>query len=371
MKETSLGKVLKLEYGKPLPEEFRSMSGRYPVYGANGEKGRSDKFFCDQPSVIVGRKGSAGELTLTDGGFWPLDVTYFVTHDEAETSLRFLWYLLQTLNLPSLAKGVKPGINRNEVYSIRVRIPGLKQQKRIVSILDHCFEDIAQTRNLVVKKIERVIQILPSWLNEELLFAKWPSTELGAVATIKGGKRVPNGYKLLSQVTPYPYLRVSNFTGDGAVDEADLRYVDEAVQRSISRYIIRKEDLYITIAGTIGRTGIIPPHLDGAQLTENACRLVFDGRVSNQFTLLFTWTECFKNQAIAQTRTTAQPKLALSRLSVVRMPLPPKVEQERIVARARELKTAVDSLKANYEQKLAALDALKQSLLYQAFSGNL
>lgn len=72
-KEMDLGEVLQLEYGKPLPESDRKPGGHYPVYGANGGKGRTDRFYYDKPSIIVGRKGSAGEINLTEGKFWPLE----------------------------------------------------------------------------------------------------------------------------------------------------------------------------------------------------------------------------------------------------------------------------------------------------------
>ncbi|QOC22891.1 restriction endonuclease subunit S [Wenzhouxiangella sp. AB-CW3] len=75
----TLGDVLKLEYGKPLPKEKRKNQGKYPVFGANGVKCFTDVPFHAKSSIIVGRKGTAGAVNLVDGGFWPLDVTYFVT----------------------------------------------------------------------------------------------------------------------------------------------------------------------------------------------------------------------------------------------------------------------------------------------------
>lgn len=108
--EKAVGEILQLEYGKPLDKSSRKANGRYPAYGANGEKDRTDKFYYDKPSIIVGRKGSAGEINLTERRFWPLDVTYFVTFDESQHDVRFLYYLLTTLELAKLAKGVKPGI---------------------------------------------------------------------------------------------------------------------------------------------------------------------------------------------------------------------------------------------------------------------
>ena len=65
-KDRRLGDILQLEYGKPLDDRYRKLDGLYPVYGANGEKDRSDKFYFSRPSIIVGRKGSAGEINLTE-----------------------------------------------------------------------------------------------------------------------------------------------------------------------------------------------------------------------------------------------------------------------------------------------------------------
>ena len=134
--EKKLGDFLKLEYGKPLDKKDRKENGKFPVYGANGEKDRTDKFYYDKSTIIIGRKGSAGELNLTESKFWPLDVTYFVTFDNKKYDLNFVYFLLSTLKLTKLAKGVKPGINRNDVYLINIFIPNLKDQKTIVAKLD-------------------------------------------------------------------------------------------------------------------------------------------------------------------------------------------------------------------------------------------
>ena len=92
--------------------------------------------------------------------------------------------------------------------------------------------------------------------------------------------------------------------------------------REIKNYIITSADMHISIAGTIGKTGIIPEQLDGANLTENACRLIFHPGVSNSFVYFFTQTKDFVEQAGLNTRTAAQPKLTLSRLSTIRLGIP-------------------------------------------------
>ena len=64
-KSMQLKDVFSLEYGKPLSQEKRVQDGLYPVYGANGIKDWTNESYVDEPSLIVGRKGSAGEINRT------------------------------------------------------------------------------------------------------------------------------------------------------------------------------------------------------------------------------------------------------------------------------------------------------------------
>lgn len=157
---------MKFEYGKPLDNLKRKPEGKYPVYGANGVKDRSDEYYYDKPSIIVGRKGSAGELNYTEEKFWPLDVTYFVTYDIKKYDLNFIYYLLSKQKLPSLAKGVKPGINRNDIYAINIRIPNLSEQQLIVKKLDSLSQ---KTKKLVLiynKKLKNLEELKQSILEK-------------------------------------------------------------------------------------------------------------------------------------------------------------------------------------------------------------
>ena len=164
--EKKLGEFLKLEYGKPLDKKERKEDGRFPVYGANGEKDRTNKFYYDKQTIIVGRKGSAGELNLTEEKFWPLDVTYFVTFDDKKYDLKFIYFLLLTLKLTKLAKGVKPGINRDDIYSINVFITNLKEQKSIVKKLDELSEQTKKLEAIYKQKLADLEELKKSVLKK-------------------------------------------------------------------------------------------------------------------------------------------------------------------------------------------------------------
>ncbi len=163
---TVVGNILSLEYGKPLDKAERSHDGSFAAYGANGVKDRTNKFYWDQPSIIVGRKGSAGELTRVNKPFWPLDVTYYVVHNPAKTNLDYLYSLLKSLDLPSFARGVKPGINRNDIYSLDVTLPSLDDQVKIATKIDAIEDNSRRIIELYSHKLKFLNDLKQSMMTE-------------------------------------------------------------------------------------------------------------------------------------------------------------------------------------------------------------
>ena len=191
----------------------------------------------------------------------------------------------------------------------------------------------------------------------------WTYKKLGDIAEIKGGKRLPKGDKLLTTPTKHPYIRVADFNDLGTIDTDDIHYISDSVYEQIKRYIIKKEDVYISIAGTIGKSGIIPDTLNGANLTENACRLILSNNVDQRYVYYFTISPSFIKQIYERTKKSAQPKLALTRLSDVIISYPTIKEQQSIVDYLDSAFAKIDAMKANAEKALNEAKALFQASL--------
>ena len=109
----SLGEILQLNYGKSLPVKNR-IEGAIPVYGSNGVVGTHNHAIVDSPGLIVGQKGSAGQVHRSSVPFCPIDTTFFVTQTDAPgVDLDFLYYRLLHLDLKRIVGDVgDPGLNR-------------------------------------------------------------------------------------------------------------------------------------------------------------------------------------------------------------------------------------------------------------------
>ena len=242
-KTKRIGDILSLEYGKPLPKSERDDDGKYAVYGANGIKTRSNKFYVDQPAIIVGRKGSAGEITLTNEPFWPLDVTYFVSYDSKLYDLKFLYYFLVNQGLQKLAKGVKPGINRNDVYKLKVKVPPIEQQKRIVKILDDAFEKLEIAEKNTENNLVNAKELFKSF--QKRIFDdgqdRWKKRKLTEISENLDNKRIPIT-KRDRKKGNYPYYGAS-----GIVDYVNDYIFDEDLlpMRIINKFFTLRSPLVI------------------------------------------------------------------------------------------------------------------------------
>lgn len=262
----------------------------------------------------------------------------------------------------------------DEYKKVLVPIPSFYEQQRIVKILDEAFENIEKAKQNALQNLNNAKELFENCIENNFtnLTSLYPIKTLSDIAVIKGGKRLPKGQKLTKEITEHPYLRVTDFTIDGTINTDDLHYISDNIYEQIKNYTITSKDLYITIVGaTIGKSGIIPKELDGANLTENACKLIFNMDVCNKYVYYFTKTKSFNEQSFGNTKITAVPKLALTRLATIKLPVPNLPKQQKIVAQLDELHEQTKRLEQIYEQKIKDLDELKQSILQKAFNGEL
>ena len=169
-------------------------------------------------------------------------------------------------------------------------------------------------------------------IDEEIPFgipSSWSWCRLGNIASIKGGKRIPVGEKLTTENTGHMYIRVADMK-ENTVKTDDIHYISESIYQKIKSYTISTEDLYITVAGTIGSVGEIPKVFDNANLTENADKIVFRG-ICKKFLMYCLLSNFVQSQIKKCTTKVGQPKLAIVRIEDLLIPLPPIKEQYRIV----------------------------------------
>ena len=203
-------------------------------------------------------------------------------------------------------------------------------------------EKIKAEKEQLVKegKIKKSKQ-LPPITDDEKPFDipdSWEWVRLGELVDVKGGKRVPKGSELKDIQDYKPYIRVSDMK-HGTINTSKLKYATKSIYEQIHNYFISSEDIYFSIAGTIGKVGEIPQFLDGALLTENASKLVLfdDNKIKKDYLIIVLGSELIKLQHRKVLSRVTQPKLALSKLKNTIIPFPPLSEQNLITKKIRTI----------------------------------
>ncbi len=153
----SLGDVIELKYGKSLTKSKRD-GGEYPVYGSNGIVGFHSNCIVNHSCLIVGRKGSIGEIHTSKNPCYPIDTTYYI--DEFyEQPINFWFYRLKALPLEQLNRAsAVPGLNREDAYKLLVALPPLNEQCRIVSKIE-----ALRARS---QRVTEALEAIPPLLNQ-------------------------------------------------------------------------------------------------------------------------------------------------------------------------------------------------------------
>jgi type I restriction enzyme S subunit len=184
--------------------------------------------------------------------------------------------------------------------------------------------------------------------------------KLGDIAEIKGGKRLPKGNDVQNEITDHPYLRVVDFKEDG-LDTTNVKYIDKETHQKVKNYTISSEDIYLSIAGTIGRVGIILEKLSGANLTENAAKITnINKEFNKKYLMYFLRGSLGQGQIQSRVGGTSQPKLALYKIKDIEIPKLSRPEQDKIVSTL----SGYDDLIENNRRRIQLLEESAR-LLYR------
>ncbi len=260
-------KILSLEYGKALKEESR-ITGQFPVYGSNGVVGFHNEKLVDGPGIIVGRKGSAGEVIYSTEDFFPIDTTYFV---KTTLNKKFVYYLLKNTNIKKLVgSSAVPGLNRNDVYSQEIIIPAkYNEQKQITEILSSLDDKIELNRKINANLESLANSLFKKWFVDigDKLPEGWKTEELGSFVEILNGFAFKSGDYTDKGIF---LLRTSNFEDGGYANNNDTVFLPNDFADTYKNNLLEKFDVLLVMVGaSVGKLSFVTSRILPALQNQN------------------------------------------------------------------------------------------------------
>ena len=168
----SLGEFITLKRGYDLPSNMR-VHGHVPVVSSSGTTGYHNVAKVEGPGVITGRYGTLGEVFFVADSFWPLNTSLYV-QDFKGNDPKFSAYFLKTvLAKRSSDKAAVPGVNRNDLHRLSVRVTrDTGKQKTIASILS-TYDDLIENNQRRIRLLEQTARLL---YKEWFVHLRFPGT---------------------------------------------------------------------------------------------------------------------------------------------------------------------------------------------------
>jgi type I restriction enzyme S subunit len=382
--EVNLGELLQFNYGKSLPNRIRSGAG-FPVYGSNGVVGYHNSALTDRETLIIGRKGSVGEVHFSPRPCYPIDTTYYVDQFHG-MSARYWLYLLKNLRLNELNKATAiPGINREDAYRIKVNLAPLNEQKRIADKLgvllaqvDTCRERLDRIP-LILKRFRQAVlaaatsgQLTEDWRTEMNRSLDSWHTKYGedVFPFITSGSR---GWASYYAQDGAIFLRVGNLAHDTIeLDLQKLQYVNLPSSAEGKRARIKVGDILISITADVGMVAFVHEDIGEAYINQHLCLARQTGEYSGAYLAYYLTSPLGGFGQLTQVQQgTTKAGLTLGDIRAVTLLIPELDEQQEIVRRVEALFTFADRLEARYQAARTQVERLTPALLAKAFRGEL
>lgn len=431
-RHATLQQILPIKYGKARSAAFGRPCPHTPVFGSNGAYGTFERALTKGAAIIIGRKGAAGAVHYSPIPCWPID-TAFYTEGSEHAHLPFFRYLLEHLQLIRLDRSTAiPSLSRDDYDTRIVHFPeAIEAQQCIVAEIEKHLTrvdsgvaalrrvqaNLKRYRAAVLKAacegrtvtwedevVPRTNHRVSGESGEELLarirvlrrqqghrLRKYrdpaePDTE--NVPTLPDGW-VWASLAELSYTSAYgtsakcsysdsgpPVLRIPNIAS-GRIDLADLKFAEATLAIAAGEQLLPGDLLIIRTNGSkrlIGRSAVVRDELHRAiSYASYLIRFRLIALPELIYWISTIWDVSFLREWIERRAATSagQHNISMSVLSSMPIPLPPLVEQARIVAEVERRLSIVAELETTVAANLDRAARLRQSILQKAFTGNL
>lgn len=343
-----LGDICEFKSKSKRPASYGNEMGKYPFYTSSNILSK----FCDEPDyteecLIFGTGGNAN-VKISKNFSCSAD-NFIIKIKDVNTKYVYFWCLNNIDKINELFHGATiKHLSKADIENLEIPIPSLENQQQIVDALDLYYTQIESNK----KSIEAYETFKKDQVNFSTINCATKS--LGDICDIKGGKRLPKGETYVNN-SDYYYLQV----GDIDNKFTDMKFIDEKNYKLLLNYKLNKDDIVISIAGSIGKVGYFQLNKN-VILTENACKCT---NVSISKKYLYYILNSDESQKYFQNeyKQVTIPKLSLNNLSNLKIPIPSKEVQEFIVKTCEYWDQQIENLKT--QNKMLESNQIIQTVL--------
>lgn len=324
--------VLEIKNGKNQ-KKVEKIGGKYPVYGSGGVIGWADSYLCEENNVIIGRKGNINKPLFIDKPFWNVDTAFGLISKKKILNSKYLYYFCLNYNFEKLNTTVTiPSLTKNNLLNIKINVPDLKKQEKIVKILDS-IKEILLKKQKQISKLNILSKCLFSSIlsNEEKENYK-KINELFEIIDGDRGKNYPKPNELYEEEYCL-FLNTGNVTKNGFCFGKTV-FITKEKDDILRNGKLRREDIVLTTRGTVGNLAYYDENIKYDNIRINSGMVILR-RTKEINPIFFIYSFKETNDYIKSISGSAQPQLPIVKLKATKVLFVPIELQNKFAERIK------------------------------------
>lgn len=330
-------------------------------------------------NIIIATRVGLGKICLIEyDTAINQDLKGIIPKDKSVLSVGYLYQWFNSISHLIVEEGTGAtvqGVKLPFIKDLKIPLPPLKEQHRIIVILDEALTAITKAKNYADQNLKYVNELYESYL--QCVFAN--KGEGRKDNKIQDITKVVNGYSFDSKDFSCRNLiksvKITNVGVKQFIEETN-NYLPEKYKDNLIDYQVKEGNIVIALTRTIIAAGlkvaIVPKSYNDALLNQRVAALIPNNKLIKQrYLYYFLCTDTVAKYVKSNVNTLMQPNLSINDLKNLLVPCPPLSEQQSIVQKLDSLSTECKKLESIYQQKIKDLEELKKSILQKAFNGEL
>ena len=389
-KTTTIGSVCEVIAGQSPESSFYNKDGKGLAF-YQGKKDFGEKYISDptvwttqitkeaeQGDILMSVRAPVGPVNLATQRIC-IGRGLAAIRAKNEINKEYLFYILRKIEseLVGSSGAVFNSINKSQIASIRIPLPSLATQHKIVEKLDAIFAEIDRATVATEANVKNAEALFQSYLTE--VFERggegWVTNKLSNLCTKIGSGATPRGGNESYKSEGISLIRSMNVYDDGFLYDS-LAYIDEAQARALDNVTVESDDVLFNITGaSVARCCVVPNDVLPARVNQHVSILrVIKEKINPNLLHLLLISKFHKNNflKVGESGGTTRQAITKSQLIDYEISYPQELKsQNELVHTIQEFKSVTNSLKNASVEKLNSFHLMKQSILKQAFSGEL
>ncbi len=281
----------------------------------------------------------------------------------------YLYYFFlnhKDLLIAQAVGNAQPNISQLKIKNTEIPLPPIPEQKRIVALLDTVFADLEQTRAKTEQNLKNARELFESYLQQ--VFSQkgegWESIPLGGIADLVDSLHTTPKY---IDEGGFPMVRVTEIKKSGLSLKKAKRVDQETYEKFSKRHKSCVGDIILSRVGASYGIPVIVETDEVFCLGQNTVFIL--PKINSYWLYYFLLSPVAKEQIDSFVAGSAQPTVSMKSIRQLIVPIPSKLEQDRIEPEIKKVLSQSNQLIDIYRKKLSSIDELKKSILQKAFNG--